>query len=99
MSTIKPYSPQDARDNPRANDYAVAAVNGLLAMGRRQFTQNEVIIEILRLAPTGTTKQQIFDQHWLDFEPYFRKAGWGVYYDKPGYNEDYEASFTFTEGH
>lgn len=34
-------------------------------------------------------------QHWLDFEPVYRAAGWKVYYDKPGYNEDYEGFYQF----
>jgi len=38
----------------------------------------------------------IFDNNWLDVEPVYRDAGWVVKYDKPGYNESYEASFKFT---
>jgi hypothetical protein len=34
---------------------------------------------------------------WLDFEPIYRQKGWGVEYDKPGYNETYPASFKFTK--
>ena len=45
----------------------------------------------------GITKQQTFDRHLLDIEPLYEKAGWKVVYDKPGYCEDYEASFTFTK--
>lgn len=32
---------------------------------------------------------------WLDFEPIYRQSGWGVSYDRPAYNESYEANFTF----
>jgi len=35
------------------------------------------------------------DKGWLDFEPVYRKKGWVVTYDKPGYNETYPASFQF----
>lgn len=34
---------------------------------------------------------------WLDVEPLYKDAGWEVTYDKPGYNENYLASFNFTE--
>lgn len=37
----------------------------------------------------------IFDKHWLDVEDIFREAGWKVYYDKPAYNETYDATFEF----
>lgn len=38
---------------------------------------------------------QVCDQHFLDVEDSYREAGWIVDYDKPGYNETYEAIFTF----
>ena len=37
----------------------------------------------------------IFKCNWLDVEEIFRKAGWIVEYDKPGYNESYAATFNF----
>ena len=37
----------------------------------------------------------IFVRGWLDIEDIYRKAGWTVTYDKPGYNESYPATFTF----
>jgi len=41
------------------------------------------------------TRQQAFDRSLLDVEDAYQKAGWKVVYDKPGYNETYEAYFTF----
>jgi len=38
----------------------------------------------------------IFDNHWLDVEPIFEDCGWKVEYDKPGFNENYPATFKFT---
>jgi hypothetical protein len=40
-------------------------------------------------------QQVIFDNHWLDIEDHYRKAGWKVTYDKPSYYEDYDAFFKF----
>ncbi len=34
---------------------------------------------------------------WLDVEPVYRKQGWKVDYDAPGYNESYPATFTFSK--
>ncbi len=37
------------------------------------------------------------DMKWLDFEPVFRRAGWKVEYDRPGYNESYEGYWKFSQ--
>ncbi len=41
------------------------------------------------------TSTTVCDNHWLDVEDVYREAGWVVEYDKPGYCESYEATFTF----
>jgi len=33
---------------------------------------------------------------WLDFEPIYEAQGWGVHYDRPGYNESYGAFWRFS---
>lgn len=38
---------------------------------------------------------EVFENHWLDIEEVYRDAGWAVTYDRPGYNETYEAKFEF----
>ena len=43
------------------------------------------------------TQQQVFDKCFLDIEDIYRKEGWAVKYDKPAYNEDYEATFEFSK--
>lgn len=35
------------------------------------------------------------DMRWLNFEEAFRKNGWDVAYDGPGFNESYDAYFQF----
>jgi hypothetical protein len=40
-------------------------------------------------------RDKIFENHFLDFEDIYRKAGWKVEYDKPGFNESYEPFFVF----
>lgn len=37
----------------------------------------------------------VFKRGWLHIHVLYRKAGWIVEYDKPGYNETYKATFTF----
>lgn len=48
------------------------------------------IREILNITSTI-----IFDNGWMDVEDHYRGAGWKVDYDKPGYNETYDAFYTF----
>jgi len=99
---MKPITPQQALDNVEKAfpDFVFEAVNNCINrhyFGKSSFTikQDEILDEILKLAPEGTTRQEVFDKHWMDFENAYRKAGWIVNYDKPGYNESYGAFFEF----
>ena len=56
-------------------------------------TQDEAVKRIA--AKLDITRQEAFDKGYLDVESAYRKAGWRVEYDKPGYNEDYKAFFVF----
>lgn len=47
------------------------------------------------LVAKGYTSAQLFRNGWLDVEPIYEREGWRVVYDKPAYNEDYDATFTF----
>lgn len=33
---------------------------------------------------------------WLNFEPIYKKQGWNVEYDRPGFNESYGAFWRFS---
>ena len=60
------------------------------------FTQDTLIEYCLKYAPNEEIdRKTIFDNHWLDIEPIYRKEGWIVEYDKPAYCENYAANFTF----
>lgn len=39
----------------------------------------------------------VYNRKLLDVEDAFKKAGWNVKYDKPGYNEEYSAYFVFSK--
>lgn len=45
----------------------------------------------------GKDRQYLYKHQLLDVEPAYREAGWRVVFDKPGYNESYEAYFKFTK--
>ena len=43
----------------------------------------------------GVDITEAFDKGWFDVEPYYRRAGWKVEFDKPGYCESYDAFYVF----
>lgn len=61
--------------------------------GRAVVKQDTVVAELVE---RGYQRSQIFEEQMLDVEPAYQAVGWDVEYDKPGYNEDYPATFTFT---
>jgi hypothetical protein len=52
---------------------------------------------VAALEKQGLDSHDIYDRGWLNVEDIYRKQGWKVEYDKPGYNESYPASFKFTK--
>lgn len=103
---IKPISPQEIKKK-ELPDSVIIAFNELL----QEKYHNEKTITILQkdavakiISVSGrsdyrsmVSAQAIFDNHWLDIEDIYRDHGWKVEYDKPGYNEDYEAYFKFNK--
>ncbi len=77
----------------------IAVINSMIAKNysstsrSSRFTQDELVEEMERV--TRCSRNEIFDNHWLDFEDVYEAHGWKVKYDKPAYNESYAASFTF----
>lgn len=93
---IKPISPDEVvYDIP---EFVIEAVNKLIAKNFRgnSFTikQKDIVKEICD-NNTDVTSQQIYDNKWMNFEDIYREAGWKVSYDKPGFNESYDATFEF----
>jgi hypothetical protein len=56
--------------------------------------QDDVVKRIEKLG--NVSRNSIFENHWLDVEKHYRKAGWTVKFDKPAYNESYKAYYTFS---
>lgn len=55
-----------------------------------------LILEKMKKAGREIDRQEIFDNHWLDVEDIYRKAGWRVDFDRSGIGEAYAAKFDFT---
>jgi hypothetical protein len=41
--------------------------------------------------------QAVYNNHYLDIEDIYAKHGWEVELDQPGFNENYNAVYTFTK--
>jgi len=98
---VKPITPAQVIKKKKDGipDFVMEAFNSLIAKNfdghDATIKQEEVLQVILANSPEGTTSDMVFDEHWLDVEDIFKKAGWQVDYDKPAYNETYEPTFTF----
>lgn len=96
---MKPISPDDIVA-PEIPNFVIDIVNRLIRQNyqsRRKCSiieQREIVKEI---KATINANDLAFDIKWLDFEELYRSVGWNVEYDKPGYNESYEATFKFTK--
>lgn len=96
----KPLTPREMREHASPIPEVVFNVfNALIAKGAgiRSVTVLEKTV-VAHLVERGYTSAEIYEKCWLDVEPAYEAAGWRVTYDKPGYNESYDASWTFTPG-
>ena len=102
---IEPIRPNEVTDVKKATipDEVIIAFNQLIIENWKKdsssrFLQKKVIRMIQQRLGAGVLSgEDIIDNGYLDVEDIFRKAGWDVEYDGPGYNETYEASFTFSK--
>ena len=96
----RPITPQEqaAQTTHQIPDEVFECVNAALlteGSGRRLVVYQDDIVK--KLTEEGTLdRREIFEKHWLDFEPAYREAGWYVSYDKPAYNESYRAHWVFS---
>lgn len=56
---------------------------------------NQTEVANLIASYLGISKSEVFAKKYLDIENSYRGKGWKVHYDKPAYNESYEATFEF----
>lgn len=98
---IRPINPEEIAELKLQliPDAVIEVVNALLAKKAGQgsrivLTQTEIVRDLVK---RGFSKNELFEQHYMDFEPIYRNAGWDVVYDGPAYNESYEPTFTFSK--
>lgn len=105
MSNVKPISPVEAENEHRDTipDSIIRAFNTLIIKNYEPINKTSIVkqCEILDMVcgdpDCGMLKRDdVFDNHWLDVEDIYREQGWDVIYDKPAYNESYDAYFVFS---
>jgi hypothetical protein len=101
---IKPISPKEigAYKAKVFPDFVLESINELIAENftnsRAVVLQKDIIARISSKMDGDSydmKRKMIFDKGWLNFEEIYRDSGWKVSYDKPAYNENYDANFTF----
>lgn len=100
--TIKPISPDEVADQ-KLNDLpelVITTWNRLIARKSTgsniiKITQDEIVAALM--VALNCDRDTVFNSNYLDIEPIYRAVGWHVAYDKPGYNESYEAVFEFSK--
>jgi hypothetical protein len=100
----KPISTNCAEEEhlKRIPPFVLTAVNRLLAekfndssITIRQDVVIELATEIAAENSIAVTRDEFFNNHWLDFEKIYRKEGWEVVYNKPFYYETFSAFWVF----
>ena len=98
---VKPITPKEAasRKIEVLPDEVIDVFNTMilenLKNGSSVVMQDEVARRIAKRM--NVVLGYIYEKGLLDVEEIYRKAGWDVEYDKPGYNEDYKARFVFSK--
>lgn len=101
--TVKPISPSEVAEIKKdlLPDFVIETWNNTIAKfwngSYAMIFQNKIITELLEKSPILITRNEIFDEHWLDVEDIYIAEGWNVKYDKPAYNENYEPTFKFSK--
>lgn len=98
---VKPIKPSEVvtRKKETLPPEVITVFNNLIA---KNWDGNEAVVKQTDAADAiasalGIERHAVFDNHYLDVEQIYRSEGWLVEYDKPAYNETYEATFTFKE--
>lgn len=73
----------------------IEAFNSLIARNWNGYQSTVLQKDVVAALSSQLTPAIIYQNHYLDVEDLFRQAGWHVEYDKPGYNESYDAYFVF----
>ena len=98
---MKPVTPEELSEAPERSfpDEVIEAFNQLIRENYRnggaRFTFKQAASRIADRMRVPLS--YVYVEKMLDVEEAFRKAGWQVVMDKPGYNESYEGYWVFSK--
>lgn len=97
---IKPIKPGEVSKKKKQDipDAVFEAFNELITENYNNGVAKIYTKDIVaRITAKGFNRNEIFKKGWLDIEDIYDNAGWTVEYDHPGWDENYEEHFTFTD--
>lgn len=97
----KPLTPSDVErvKTERLRPEMIEAANELIAERWDGYSSRFTLYDLGALArkKLDMHEKDQFRPGELDIEPVFERAGWSVKFDRPGFNEFYDAYFVFTK--
>jgi hypothetical protein len=99
-----PVTPAAARETHESGDgvpdFVIEVVNELIKKHWRDggFSIKQSVIVTALLAKHGNaTREQVFEQKWLDFEQAFMQHGWRIQHSKGEWGVEDSASYRFED--
>lgn len=97
--TVTPITPDEAFKNKTYPDEVIKCWNDMITEKLRGksavILQKDISYALCEVM--NATSTALHNSGWLDIEDLYRSYGWKVVYDKPAYNETYDAFFEFTK--
>jgi hypothetical protein len=96
---VNPLTPNQVTAHKKVllPDAIIECWNGLIAKNWDGYVsivhQSEAVRLLMEVMDCG--RDEVITNKWLDIEDIYRESGWKVVYDRPGYNENYSATFNF----
>lgn len=92
----KPITPKEVAKRDKIPAAVFDVFNRFI---ERNFTGNRAVVQqpdvVEQLVAMGYSRRAIFEEHLLDVESAYDRAGWKVTYEKPGFNESGDSFFVF----
>lgn len=98
---MKPLSPKEVIENKQFDSRIIEVVNSFLI--KRYVKGSSCTIKLKEIENELRSKyediniNELYENKQFDFEDEFRKVGWAVVYDNPGWNETYDSFFRFSK--
>lgn len=90
---------EEGLDTSRFPDYVFEAFNEAIkdavADGSRTIYRNKIVGLIVEKSEGACTRNEVFDNHWLDVEPIYKEKGWDLKYVKLPYYDTNDHYFYF----